>query len=112
MSLTEVNTANFTETVLQSETPVLCDFWAEWCNPCLRFLPVVEKAAEEMDGKATFVKLNIDDNPEIAKQYGVRSIPTLIVFSKGNEVNRQVGSCPKNAIVALFDTVSVLPAEV
>jgi thioredoxin 1 len=86
-----VTTADFDKEVLQSDVPVLVDFWAVWCGPCRMIAPTVDAVAEEFNGKAKVFKLNVDENPEIAARYGVQSIPTLIVFKGGQQVKQLVG---------------------
>ncbi|MBL7811276.1 MAG: thioredoxin [Bacteroidetes bacterium] len=86
---------NWTEQVLQSDKPVLVDLWAEWCGPCRMIGPIVDELAKEYDGKAVVGKLNVDENPDIAANYGVRSIPTLLVFKGGQLVDKIVGAVPK-----------------
>jgi len=98
--ITEVTDLNFEQDVLKSETPVLVDFWAEWCVPCHMVSPVVEEIGKEQEGKVVVVKLNIDDNPEMTRKYGVMSIPSLILFKDGAEVTRVVGAKPKDALLA------------
>jgi thioredoxin 1 len=90
-SATAVSTADFDKEVLQSEVPVLVDFWAVWCGPCRAIAPTVDAVAEEYAGKAKVVKLNVDENPDIAGRYGVQSIPTLIIFKDGKKVGELVG---------------------
>lgn len=90
---------NFAE-LLKGDQPVLVDFWATWCGPCLALSPVVEEIAKEFDGKAVVVKCNVDDCNDIAMQYGIRSIPTLMYFKGGEMVDRSVGVVPKADIEA------------
>jgi thioredoxin 1 len=94
-----VSDQEFKETVLSSETPVLVDFWAEWCVPCHMVSPVVEEIGTEKGERLKVAKLNIDENPEATRTYGVMSIPSLILFKGGQEVARVVGAKPKDAIL-------------
>jgi thioredoxin 1 len=98
-NLGEVNDQEFQTKVLDSETPVLVDFWAEWCVPCHMVSPTVEEIGTEQGEKLQVVKLNIDDNPGVTRKYGVMSIPSLILFKGGEEVARVVGAKPKDAIL-------------
>ena len=98
-----VNDQEFQATVLESETPVLVDFWAEWCVPCHMVSPVVEQIGQEKGERLKVAKLNIDDNPQATRQYGVMSIPSLILFKDGKEVARVVGAKPKDAILHDLD---------
>lgn len=96
--VTEVKEADFKEVVLESELPVLVDFWAPWCGPCRMVAPVVEEIAQQYEGKVKVVKLNTDENPQIASQYGIRSIPTLMVFKDGQKQEMVVGAVPKTTL--------------
>lgn len=94
----ELNETNFDELVLKSEKPVLVDFWAEWCGPCRVIGPTIEELAQEYAGKAVVGKLNVDDNMSIASKFGIRSIPTLLIFKNGEVVDKHVGVAPKNVL--------------
>lgn len=93
---------NFEKEVLKSEKPVLVDFYADWCGPCNAMAPVIEELATELDGKAKVGKINVDDNPDIAVEYNVMSIPTLIIFKNGKEEKRLVGLRDKEELLNLF----------
>ena len=95
--------SNWEQEVLQSTTPVLVDFWAEWCGPCLRIAPIVEAIAEEYAGRLKVGKLNVDENPDLASRYGVMSIPTLMLFRGGEPVEFIVGLQPKSVLVRRID---------
>ncbi|MCJ7605608.1 MAG: thioredoxin [Dehalococcoidales bacterium] len=101
----EIDEARFNESVIKADKPVLVDFWAPWCGPCRMVAPVVEELAIEYDGKISFVKVNVDDNPKIASQYGVMSIPTLILFKEGAPVSNIVGFRPKQELKKNLDEV-------
>jgi len=94
----KVTDTSFDSDVLGSDQPVVVDFWAEWCGPCRMIAPALEEIAGEMGGKVTIAKLNIDENPNVAIRYGVRSIPTLILFKNGEPTAMQVGAAPKNKL--------------
>ncbi len=89
---------NFEREVLKSDQPVLVDFWADWCAPCHRIAPVIEELAYEFDGTATIGKLNVDEEPELARRYGIRSIPSLLFFRSGEAVDRIAGVQPKRVL--------------
>ncbi len=89
---------NFEREVLKSEHPVLVDFWADWCAPCHRIAPAIEELAHEFDGSATIAKLNVDEQPELARRYGIRSIPSLLLFRSGEVVDRIAGVQPKRVL--------------
>ncbi len=93
---------NFEEVVLKSELPVLVDFWATWCGPCKMLSPIVDEIRKEMEGKVVVGKINVDEQQELAMQFGVMSIPTLMVFNKGELVKKSIGFIPKAAVLALL----------
>jgi thioredoxin 1 len=93
-----VTVSEFDSVVLQSKIPVLVDFWAVWCGPCRAIAPSVDAVAADFAGKATVVKVNVDEEPEIAQRYGVQSIPTLAIFNDGKLVDQLVGAVPKQVI--------------
>jgi len=98
MATTKISDASFNQDVLSSKTPVLVDFWAEWCGPCKQIGPSLEEISEELGGKLTIAKLNIDDNPDAPAKYGVRGIPTMILFKDGVPAATKVGAAPKSAL--------------
>ncbi|MCU0412635.1 MAG: thioredoxin [Bacteroidetes bacterium] len=99
MKPVEVTDSNFEAEVLKSSTPVLVDFWAEWCGPCKMIAPVVEELAKELSGKLKVGKVDVDNNQQIAMKFGIRSIPTLLVFKGGKVVDQLVGAVPKKALI-------------
>ena len=100
-----VDESNFEELVLQAKIPVLVDFWATWCGPCRMVAPVVEELAEEYDGRISFGKVDVDQNSKIASQYGIMSIPSLIIFKDGKPVSNIVGFRPKDQLKKNLDDV-------
>lgn len=100
-----VSDNEFNQKVLQSGKPVLVDFWAEWCGPCRQVGPVLDELSTEMANKLTIAKVNIDQNPETPSKYGVRGIPTMIIFKDGQAVATKVGAMPKSKIVEWIDSI-------
>ena len=99
----DVTDDSFEADVLQADTPVLVDFWADWCAPCKMIAPVVEELAQEYEGRVKFAKLDVDSNPKTAMSYGVRGIPTLLIFKGGAPVNQVVGAVPKSTLKAKLE---------
>ena len=106
MTTVKVDKSNFQNDVLNSDVPVVVDFWAEWCGPCKMIAPSLEEISTEMEGKVKITKLNIDENPDLAAQYGVRSIPTLVLFKGGEPASMQVGARPKSALADWIKSAS------
>jgi len=103
--IVQVTDASFEQEVLKASGPVLVDFWAEWCGPCKMIAPILEDIAEEYAGRLTIAKLNIDSNMETAPKYGVRGIPTLIVFKNGQPAGTKVGALSRSQLAAFIDSV-------
>lgn len=101
-NVVEITDGNF-EDVIASDQPILVDFWAEWCGPCKMIGPVVKELAEDYDGKAVIAKVNVDENPAVAAKFGIRSIPTLLVFKGGEIVDKQIGAVPKGVLAQKLD---------
>ena len=95
---------SFEDDVIKSSSPVLVDYWAEWCGPCKMIAPILEEIASEYDGRVTVAKLNIDDNPQTPPKYGIRGIPTLMLFKDGNVEATKVGALSKSQLTAFIDS--------
>jgi thioredoxin 1 len=104
-NVSEVSDSSFEQEVLQSDTPVLIDFWAPWCGPCKAIAPVVEELAGTYAGKLKVVKMNVDDNPQTPSRYGVRGIPNLILFKGGTVAQQIVGAVPRPQLVKAIDSI-------
>ena len=100
----KITSANFNEVVKESKVPVLIDFWADWCGPCKMFAPVFDEVAAELEGKAVVGKINVDEEPDLARTYRVMSIPTLVVVKDGEVVKRNVGALSKKDAVGMIET--------
>lgn len=107
----EVSDSSFEKDVLGASKPVLVDFWAQWCTPCRMLAPTVEAVAQQFSETANVVKLNVDDNPSTAQRYGIKGIPTLILFRDGKEVERVVGATSKESIIKMVDKHATVRAQ-
>ncbi|MBX7146936.1 MAG: thioredoxin TrxA [Alphaproteobacteria bacterium] len=101
----QISDNDFKQKVLDSKEPVLVDFWAEWCGPCKMIAPILEELATTMNGKIIIAKLNVDDNPRTAKDYGIRGIPTLMIFKNGQVASTKVGALTKSKLVEWVDSL-------
>src|SRR6476619_6763861 len=106
----EVSDSSFEKDVLGASKPVLVDFWAQWCTPCRMLAPTVEAVAQQYNETANVVKLNVDDNPSTAQRYGIKGIPTLILFREGKEVERVVGATSKESITRMMEKYTTVQA--
>ena len=105
MGISKVSDQSFEADVLGSSEPVLVDYWAEWCGPCKQIAPALEEIASEMDGRVSIAKLNIDENPQTPTKYGVRGIPTLMLFKEGQVAATKVGALPKSQLAEWVESV-------
>ena len=103
MAALEVTDDSFSNEVLNSELPVLVDFWAEWCGPCKMLTPTIESIAEDYQGKSDIVKINVDEAPGIATKFGIRSIPSILLFKNGEVIEQRVGAVSKEELTSLLD---------
>ena len=103
MSIQLITDSNFDEEIKNSELPVLVDFWAEWCGPCKQIGPILEEINKDHNDRIKILKLNVDENPQTPQKFGVRGIPTLMLFKNGNLVDTKVGSLPKNMLLSWLE---------
>ena len=111
MATVKVTDSSFAQDVLQSSEPVVVDFWAEWCGPCRMIGPALEEISDEMAGKVKIAKLNVDENPQVSSQLGIRSIPALMLFKDGKVVAQKVGAAPKGDLAKLDPGFGLRPAD-
>jgi thioredoxin 1 len=104
MSVSHVTDGSFEQDVIQSQVPVLVDYWAEWCGPCKMIAPILEEVSRDYDGRIQVAKLNVDDNNEMASRYGIRGIPTLMLFKGGQVVATKVGALSKSQLTQFLDS--------
>lgn len=105
MATNKTNDQNFKTDVLNSKQPVLVDFWAQWCGPCLQIGPTLEEISEEMSSQIKVVKINVDENPSISQAYSIRSIPALMIFKDGEKISEKMGAHPKSALKAWVNEI-------
>jgi len=101
----EITASNFEKEVIKSDVPVIIDFWAEWCGPCRMMAPVFEQLSKEFHGRLKFVKVNVDENSDIASKFGIRGIPCLVVTKRGEEIDRIVGYAPKDVLKSKIEEI-------
>lgn len=107
----EITDANFQTEVMENDKVTLIDFWAAWCGPCRMIAPAIEELAEAFEGRATVGKINVDENPQVSAQFGVRSIPTLLFIKNGEVVDKQVGVAPKSVLAQKLEALIETPVE-